>query len=47
LNGGAFTPCPSRHVVSVASGAHTLEVRATDRAGNTDATPASYSWTVQ
>ncbi len=27
-------------------GSHTFEVRATDQAGNVDATPASYTWTV-
>jgi hypothetical protein len=47
LDGGAFTACSSPKVytaLSVAS--HTFKVQATDAAGNTDATPASYSWTV-
>jgi IgA Peptidase M64 len=47
LNNGAFQPCPSRYTFSVAPGAHTLEVRATDPAGNRDSSPASHSWTVQ
>jgi hypothetical protein len=27
-------------------GSHTFQVRATDSAGNTDPTPASFTWTV-
>ena len=31
---------------SLADGPHTIEVQATDPAGNTDLSPASYSWTI-
>jgi hypothetical protein len=46
LNAGAFQLCSSRQIFPVTPGAHTLQVRATDPAGNTDLLPASYSWTV-
>src|SRR5206468_2302286 len=40
-NPADFVSCPQSDSVSVgATGPHTLDVRATDRAGNTDATPA-------
>ncbi|QDE91756.1 hypothetical protein BHS06_23765 [Myxococcus xanthus] len=45
LNGGPFEPC--RDSYDVGEGQHTLRVRATDRAGNVDSTPAAYSWTVE
>lgn len=42
-----FSPCASpKTVLKVGRGKHSFEVRAKDRAGNTDATPASDQWKV-
>lgn len=47
LDGGAWIDCPARTTVGdLGQGRHRLLVRATDGAGNTDATPASREWTV-
>ncbi|MBI4897517.1 MAG: hypothetical protein HY827_04025, partial [Actinobacteria bacterium] len=47
LDGGGWSSCASpKSYASLSAAAHTFQVRATDTAGNTDATPASYSWTV-
>jgi chitodextrinase len=47
LDGAVFSACTSPASYSnLSSAAHTFQVRATDAAGNTDATPASQSWTV-
>ncbi len=47
IDGGAWASCSSAHTTaSLADGAHTFEVRATDEAGNVDPTPASRSFTV-
>jgi MYXO-CTERM domain-containing protein len=47
LDGAPFSACASPVTyVSLSGGTHTFQVRARDTAGNVDATPASYSWTV-
>ena len=50
VDGASFTPCSgpgaSHTTAPLADGPHTLEVRATDAAGNIDATPAARSFTV-
>jgi hypothetical protein len=47
LDGSAFVGCSSPQTYNgLIDGSHTFEVRATDQAGNTDSTPASYTWTV-
>ena len=48
LDAGAYAACTSPKAYSALSMAsHTFSVRATDAAGNTDATPATKTWTVQ
>ena len=47
LDGGAFGACTSpQNYSALAAGAHTFQVRAIDRAGNIDPTPATFSWTI-
>jgi len=47
LNGAAFSTCTSpRTYTGLVQGSSTFEVRAKDTLGNTDASPAAYSWMV-
>jgi len=47
LDGGSWSGCTSpKSYTGLTEGSHTFDVRATDPAGNTDATPASFTWTV-
>jgi len=48
LDSGAWGSCASPKAYSgLAVGTHTFSVKATDAAGNTDATPATRSWTIE
>lgn len=47
VDAGAYAACSATFATaSLADGPHTLDVRARDAAGNVDATPATYAWTV-
>ena len=47
VDSGAFTPCASPWTTpSLGDGAHSAEARAVDQAGNADATPAKWTFTV-
>ena len=47
LDGAAFAACTSpEDFAALAEGNHTFSVRATDQAGNTDQTPATYDWEI-
>jgi hypothetical protein len=47
LDGGAWASCSSpRSYTGLTAGSHTFSVRAIDVAGNVDATPATFTWTI-
>ena len=46
VDGAAAEPCTSPVTLDLADGEHTLDVTATDAAGNADATPAEATWTM-
>ncbi|WP_162425903.1 Ig-like domain-containing protein [Pontibacter pudoricolor] len=47
FNGAAFAAVTNPYTINnLADGAHTIKVRAVDGANNLDATPATYTWTV-
>ncbi|WP_408890221.1 Ig-like domain-containing protein [Myxococcus faecalis] len=47
LDGATFITCSNpRTFTGLSEGSHTLAVRARDTAGNVDASPATYTWTV-
>jgi hypothetical protein len=48
LDGGSWASCASpKSFTGLTVGSHAFSVRATDAAGNVDATPATQSWTVE
>ena len=47
LDGGGWGACTTPSFYgSLAEGSHTFQVRATDAAANTDATPATFNWSI-
>lgn len=46
LDGAGWVDCPNDKTFNTPEGNHTLQVKATDRAGNEDTTIDSYSWMV-
>jgi LPXTG-site transpeptidase (sortase) family protein len=47
IDGKAFSPCSSGDTFGpLTAGPHTFDVRSVDSFGNVDATPATYSWTI-
>jgi hypothetical protein len=47
IDNGSYFPCTSpRTYTGLAAGPHVFRVRATDAAGNTDQSPATYDWSI-
>jgi Bacterial Ig domain/Bacterial Ig-like domain len=47
VDSASWSPCASPETLSaLGAGSHDFDVHATDTAGNTDSTPASYTWTI-
>ncbi|MBI4745247.1 MAG: right-handed parallel beta-helix repeat-containing protein, partial [Deltaproteobacteria bacterium] len=46
IDSGGYSSCTSPASYTVAEGSHTFDVKTTDAAGNTDPTPATYTWTI-
>jgi hypothetical protein len=46
LDSGGFVPCTSAPTFPLSQGAHHIEVRATDAAGNVDPTPDIFDWEI-
>jgi len=47
LDGGAWQSCSSpKHYAGLSEASHDFQVRALDAAGNSDPTPASFTWTI-
>ncbi len=48
LDNGSYAACTTpKAYTGLATGSHTFSVRAKDAAGNTDLSPATYTWTIQ
>src|SRR3990167_1392634 len=47
MDSGGYTSCTSpKSYTELTEGSHSFSVKAIDSAGNTDSTPASYTWTI-
>ena len=46
MDNGAFTTCSTPFTRKLPDGSHTFQVRAIDNIGESDKSPASYSWTI-